>query len=354
MMIGMRASLLTSNPFILSRLILHRPRFSFASFRPTMSADLQSSLARIPAAVPPPPPPNAGKFKIALCQLAVTADKSRNIGHAREAIESAADKGAQLIVLPEMWNCPYSNESFPIYAESITMGNDASPSVEMLSDVARSKGVTIIGGSIPERSNGNLYNTCCIFGKQGELKAKHRKIHLFDIDIPGKITFKESETLSAGETLTVADTDAGRIAVGICYDIRFQELAMLYAARGAHMIVYPGAFNMTTGPAHWELLARARAVDNQLFVVMCSPARDPDAGYVAWGHSTVVDPFGEILATAEHGEEIVFADIDYNQVEQRRLNIPLGKQKRGDLYQVVDASQRAIEMHQQETAQVFN
>lgn len=313
-------------------------------------ATMSSESARSPPAVSPPPLPNCGKFKVAVCQLAVTADKSQNIVHAREKIESAADNGAKLIVLPEMWNCPYSHASIPVYAEDVNVGGDASPSTAMLAEVSRRKQVTIIGGSIPERSDGHFFNTCCIFGSDGQLKAKHRKIHLFDIDIPGKITFKESQTLTAGRDLTVVDTDVGRIGVGICYDIRFEELAMLYAARGAHMICYPGAFNMTTGPLHWELLTRARAVDNQLYVVTCSPARDPTAGYIAWGHSTVVGPFGEILSTTEHEEATIYAEIDYAQIHERRLNIPLGEQRRGDLYRVVDVSIPASQKHQPEGA----
>ncbi|KAH9560578.1 hypothetical protein CY35_06G112700 [Sphagnum magellanicum] len=255
-----------------------------------MAAGFHPQMARQPPAERPPTPPNGGKYKIAVCQVAVTSDKGSNIAHARSVIEAAAEKGAQLIVLPEMWNCPYSNDSFPIYAEDIDAGFEASPSSAMLSEVACQKKVTIVGGSIPERSNGHLYNTCCVFDKDGHLKAKHRKVHLFDIDIPGKITFKESDTLTPGDSLTIVDTDVGRIGVGICYDIRFPELAMLYAARGVHIICYPGAFNMTTGPLHWELLQRARAVDNQIYVATCSPARDTSAGYIAWGHSTVVGP----------------------------------------------------------------
>jgi omega-amidase len=146
------------------------------------------------------------QYKIALCQLAVTSDKERNIAHARSVIEAAADNGAQLILLPEIWNCPYSNDSFPVYAEDIDAGFEASPSSAMLSNVAREKKLTIVGGSIPERSNGHLYNTCCVFDKDGELKAKHRKVHLFDIDIPGKITFKESDVLTAGDGPTIVDT----------------------------------------------------------------------------------------------------------------------------------------------------
>ncbi|CAH9141920.1 unnamed protein product [Cuscuta epithymum] len=313
----------------------HHPSRTTIASASFMAASLQTGQARVPPAIKLPVPP-VTKFKIGLCQLSVTADKEVNIVHARTAIEEAAEKGAKLILLPEIWNSPYSNDSFPVYAEDIDAGPDASPSTAMLSEVARLLKVTIVGGSIPERSEDKLYNTCCVFDSQGNLKAKHRKIHLFDIDIPGKITFMESKTLTAGKTPTIVDTEVGRIGIGICYDIRFQELAMLYASRGAHLICYPGAFNMTTGPLHWELLQRARAADNQLYVATCSPARDAGAGYVAWGHSTLVGPFGEIVATTEHKEAIIISEIDYSQIELRRTNLPLEKQRRGDLYQLVD------------------
>ncbi|WJX35392.1 Omega-amidase, chloroplastic, variant 2 [Trifolium repens] len=299
------------------------------------SSLINSELARSPNAIPMPIPPLTN-FKIGLCQLSVTSDKAINIAHARTAIQDAASKGAKLVLLPEIWNSPYSNASFPVYAEDIDAGGDASPSTAMLSELSRLLNITIVGGSIPERSGDRLYNTCCVFGTDGKLKAKHRKIHLFDIDIPGKITFIESETLTAGETPTIVDTEVGRIGIGICYDIRFPELAMIYAARGAHLLCYPGAFNMTTGPLHWELLQRARATDNQLYVATCSPARDTGSDYIAWGHSTLVGPFGEVLATTEHEEAIIIAEIDYSILEQRRTNLPVTKQRRGDLYQLVD------------------
>ncbi|GFY80476.1 nitrilase/cyanide hydratase and apolipoprotein N-acyltransferase family protein [Actinidia rufa] len=314
-------------------------------------------------------------FKIALCQLWVTSDKERNIVHARKAIEEAANKGAQLVLLPEIWNSPYSNDSFPVYAEDIDAGGDASPSTAMLSELSRNLQITIVGGSIPERSGDKLYNTCCVFGTDGKLKAKHRKIHLFDIDIPGQMTFKESLTLTAGDSPTIVDT--GRIGIGICYDIQFQELAMLYAARGAHLLCYPGAFNMVTGPLHWELIQRARAADGQvvqrgihprsasntltlnpemgrltwfgvhnwqLFVATCSPARDTNASYVAWGHSSLVGPFGEVIATTEHEEAIIIEEIDYSLIDQRRTFLPFQKQRRGDLYQLVDVQRRNTEL----------
>eukprot|EP01025_Chloroclados_australasicus_P055325 TRINITY_DN6680_c0_g1_i1.p3 TRINITY_DN6680_c0_g1~~TRINITY_DN6680_c0_g1_i1.p3 ORF type:complete len:285 (-),score=26.61 TRINITY_DN6680_c0_g1_i1:1047-1793(-) len=248
-----------------------------------------------------------------------------------------------------MWNCPYSNDSFPVYAENIPDVNTAlkeseSPSVQMMAKISAELGVVLVGGSIPERRDDKLFNTCCIFGDKGQLLAKHRKLHLFDIDIPGKITFKESDTLTAGESGTIVDTEIARIGVGICYDIRFPELSMIYGQAGVHIICFPGAFNMTTGPAHWSLLQQARAVDNQVFVCSCSPARNPNSTYQAWGHSMVVDPFAQILTEAGHEPQLVMANIDLSQIEIKRRNMPLQKQKRFDLYGLLNRkSEKNIE-----------
>jgi omega-amidase len=132
---------------------------------------------------------------------------------------------------------------------------------------------------------------------------------LFDIDIPNGITFKESEVLTGGNKFTVFEINKCRIGVGICYDMRFDELSRIYRNKGCDMLVYPGAFNMKTGPLHWELLARARANDNQLFVASVSPARDVNADYVAWGHSLVVDPWGKVLQSASETETTIVQDI---------------------------------------------
>ena len=273
-------------------------------------------------------------FKLALCQLQVTEDKDANITSAERAVKEAASNGASVVVLPEMWNCPYSNESFPVYAEDLDSGD--SPSMKALSTLAKDLSIYVVGGSIPERQRDKLYNTCCVFSPEGDVIAKYRKCHLFDIDIPGKITFKESDTLTGGDALTVVDTKYGKFGLGICYDMRFPEMAMIYAKRGVQMIIYPGAFNMVTGPVHWQLLQQARAVDNQLYVATCSPARDEKASYTAWGHSTVVGPFAEVIASMDHLPGIVYADIDLKQCGERRLNMPLRKQKRADLYDLQD------------------
>jgi omega-amidase len=134
----------------------------------------------------------------------------------------------------------------------------------------------------------------------------------------------------------VVDTPVGRLGIGICFDIRFSEMAAVQANAGAHVLVYPGAFNTVTGPLHWELLQRARAVDNQLFVLTCSPARTPGGGYQAWGHSTAVGPFGEVLATTDELPGNVYAELDWSQIDARRRAIPLAAQRRGDVYALVD------------------
>ncbi|CAK7356540.1 unnamed protein product [Dovyalis caffra] len=273
-----------------------------------------------------------------MCQLTVTTDKNQNLIHARSSIRVAAEQGARLVVLPEMWNCPCSNDYFAEFAEDFDNA-DASPSFCLLSEVASCHGLTVVGGSIPERNRNRLYNTCCVFGPDGKLKGKHSKVHLFDIDIPGDFVFKESETFAAGDNFTIVDTDIGRIGIGICHDIRFPELAMLYREKGAHLICYPGAFNMSTGKLLWDLVQRARAADNQLFVATCSPSRDSDGSYTIWGHSTLVGPFGEIIATSGHEDTVVVGEIDYSEIQLRRESLPLEKQRRGDIYQFMAISE---------------
>ncbi|XP_006868709.1 PREDICTED: omega-amidase NIT2 [Chrysochloris asiatica] len=268
-------------------------------------------------------------FRLALIQLQVSSIKSDNLTRACSLVREAAAKGAKIVSLPECFNSPYGTKYFPEYAEKIP-----GESTQKLSEVAKECSIYLIGGSIPEADAGKLYNTCPVFGPDGNLLVKHRKIHLFDIDVPGKITFQESKTLSPGDSFSTFDTPYCRVGLGICYDIRFAELAQVYAQKGCQLLIYPGAFNLTTGPAHWELLQRGRAVDNQVYVATASPARDDNASYVAWGHSTVVNPWGEVLAKAGTEETIVYSDIDLKKLVEIRQQIPIFSQKRSDLYAV--------------------
>ena len=207
-------------------------------------------------------------LRVGLCQIKVTSDKLLNIETAITSIRKAIDDNAKLIVLPEVWNSPYATSSFGTYAETIPLvgqipENSVTPSLSALSTIAKENKVWIVGGSIPEREIGldgveKIFNTCVTFNSDGIIVGKHRKIHLFDIDVPGRIKFKESDSLTAGNEITVIDSPWGKIGVGICYDIRFPELATIMRQRGCRLFVYPGAFNLITGPAHWELLQRAR------------------------------------------------------------------------------------------------
>ncbi|XP_076004729.1 omega-amidase NIT2 [Genypterus blacodes] len=276
------------------------------------------------------------KFRLAVIQLQVSSVKADNLSRARSLVKEAAGQGSKVVLLPECFNSPYGTGFFSQYAERIP-----GESTQVLSEVAKENKVFLVGGSIPEDDGGKLYNSCPVFGPDGTLILKHRKIHLFDIDVPGKIRFQESETLSPGSSLSVFDTPFCKVGVGICYDMRFAELAQLYSREGCQVLVYPGAFNMTTGPAHWELLQRARALDNQVYVATASPARDESASYVAWGHSTVVNPWGEVISKAGAEEAVIYADIDLQYLADIRQQIPITAQRRSDLYAVTSTQDRS-------------
>lgn len=280
------------------------------------------------------------KLKLALCQMNVTVSKDDNIKNAEKHLREAAEKECNIAVLPECWNCPYDTKSFPEYADILPdQSNEPvtaveSRSLQMLLNISKETGMLIIGGSIPERSEGKMYNTSLTVNPDGILLAKHRKVHLFDVNVPGGIQFRESDALSAGNSITTFTYNQVSFGVGICYDVRFPELSMISARAGAHILVFPGAFNMTTGPAHWELLLRSRALDNQVFVAACSPARSEDGGYTAWGHSSVVDPWGTVIASTDEKAENVYSELDLNQVEKVRDAIPTISQRRSDIYEL--------------------
>lgn len=270
------------------------------------------------------------KIKLALCQMNVIDDKEANLKKATSMITDSANKNADFIVLPEMFNCPYSNDKFIEYGEN----EDESITLKAISELAGENNVYILAGSIPEYENDNLYNTSYLFDRTGTVIAKHRKTHLFDIDVKDKITFKESDVLTAGDNVTVAETEFSKVGIGICYDVRFPELARLMVEDGALILFYPGAFNMTTGPAHWELLFRSRALDNQAFCVGVAPALNMDASYHSYGHSIVTNPWGEVISQADEKEDIIFCEIDLSEIKKVREELPLLKNKRKDLYEV--------------------
>lgn len=268
-------------------------------------------------------------MRVALIQMPVTDDKLINLETARRKIREAAAQGADFAVLPEMFCCPYRNDCFAVYGEP-----EGGPVQTALSALAAELGIYLICGSLPELTDGRIYNTSYVYGRQGQLLAKHRKAHLFDIDVEGGQRFMESDTLSPGNAVTTFETEFGAMGLCICFDLRFEELARCMCLRGAKAIFVPAAFNMTTGPAHWELLFRQRAVDNQCFTVGVSPARDETASYVAYGNSIAVDPWGNVLCRADGEETTLLAELDLSRMEAIRRQLPILSARRTDLYEV--------------------
>ena len=271
------------------------------------------------------------KFKLALIQMKGDATNDQNLSNAVEKVQRAASAGADVVVLPEMFSCPYKASNFPIFAQE-----DGGANWQKLSETAAKNGIYLVAGSMPEREGKNIYNTSYVFDRHGKQIAKHRKMHLFDGDLPGGANFHESDTLSAGNQVTVFDTEFGKMGLIICFDIRFPELSRLIIEKGARMIIVPAAFNMTSGPAWWEIMFRTRATDNQVYMAGCAPARDEKAGYVAWGHSIVVDPFGKIIQQLDEKESILYEDIDLARVEEFRSQYKILKSRRLDIYQLTE------------------
>jgi predicted amidohydrolase len=268
-------------------------------------------------------------LRIASVQLAKQPTKEETYAHIRALVGAIPDGAADLVMLPEMWNGPYDARLFPTFAEP-----DGGPSWGFLSALAKETRVYLCGGSIAEREGERVYNTSYVFDPEGRQIAKHRKMHLFDIDVTGGQRFFESDTLTAGNSVTVFDTPFCRIGLCICYDFRFPELARLTVDAGAKVLLVPAAFNMTTGPAHWELLFRSRAVDNQVYTVGVAPARDPDASYRSWGHSIVCSPWGDVLMQADETETVQITALDLDRLERVRKELPVLKQRRTDVYRL--------------------
>lgn len=284
------------------------------------------------------------KFKIGICQLKTTENKLSNISKAHSMLREAKKQGADVCILGEMFSCPYNNHMFQPYSESLAdlplkSGQDfletsKCPSIEFLREASRELGILLIGGSVPESRDGLLYNTCFVFD-QGDLIASHSKTHLFDIDIPGKTTFKESDTLAPGNTVSVVKTRFGVFGLGICYDIRFCDYAMAMRKLGAEVLFYPSVFNMVTGPTYFWPTGTARALDTQCYVVLGSNARyvENTTYTQCWGHSAVFDCTGKLIDSLDEKEGIILQDIDLELVAETRRNLPFtSAQIRTDLY----------------------
>ncbi len=266
------------------------------------------------------------KLKLGLCQLRQTYELERNRLRAFELVRRAAEQGAQMIALPEMFACAYEPEAIKALAQL-----EPAISAECAA-LARELDCYLVAGSLPVASAGGLRNRAQVFGPDGACVHHHDKIHLFDCQPPDGPLVRESATLDAGSALETFETPWGRAAVLICYDLRFTPLIELLAERDVRLLFVPAAFSLATGRAHWEMLVRLRAVELQGFVAGIQPATNPALSYVPWGHSLVADPWGEVVAAAADGEEVVIAELDLEDVERIRARFPLKRHHRNDLY----------------------
>ncbi|MGF0095611.1 carbon-nitrogen hydrolase family protein [Peptoniphilus sp. SGI.035] len=252
-------------------------------------------------------------FNVGIIQLPATGDKEKNLKTMEEYISCAKNKGADVICLPEMWNCPYQNSYFTKFAEE-----DFGKTYKKMSEVARKNKVYLIGGSIPIKSGEKIYNRSYVFDKEGKEIYRYSKINLFDIE-----GYRESDTISGGKSLGVFETEYGIFGLAICFDLRFPELFQSFRDYGAEVIFVPSTFMKKTGEVHFHLLNRARAVDTQCYIISPAIARDAKLSKNAYAHSLCVSPSGEIITDLGEEENMLVIKIEKEKVKREREKFPL-------------------------------
>jgi len=255
----------------------------------------------------------------AAIQMTTTSDKAANLEKAEALIRLASARGARLVALPEVFNWRGVRGDEAAAAESLE-----GPTLTLMGGLARELEIYLVAGSITEHVPGQSrrYNTSVIFEPDGSRLAVYRKIHLFDVDLPGRVTIKESEVKIPGEEVVTASTRLGTAGLTICYDLRFPELYRRLAFAGARILMIPSAFTFPTGEAHWETLIRARAIENQCYVIAPAQFGPNVHGFSDYGNSMIVDPWGRVLARAADLEGVVIAPLDMEYLERVRRELP--------------------------------
>lgn len=269
-------------------------------------------------------------FKVALIQMKIIDDKKANLKKAEKLIREAAINKVDIVCLPEMFNCPYRPSKFKLFAEK-----EGEETLEMIKELAKENNIYIVAGSIPEKEDEKIYNTSYTVDNYGKVIGKYRKLHLFDVDIPGGVSIRESDVFTPGDKISVIETPFCKIGVCICYDLRFPEIFRIMESKGAKIIFIPAAFNKKTGKKHWETLIKSRAIDSQIYIAAVSPAYNRDERYEVYGHSKITDPYGNTMGELEEGEEILYGEINLNRLEKIRSEFPVLKHRRMDIYEVV-------------------
>jgi len=265
-------------------------------------------------------------MRVAAAQLNSTDDRTRNLATAERLVRAAAADGAELVALPEKWNLLAGGEALLAAAEPLD-----GPSLEAARGWARELGIHLLAGSICERGEEAAFNTSVLIGPDGSDVAAYRKIHMFDVEVGG-VSYRESEYERAGEEIVTAPVGDLELGLSVCYDLRFPELYRILALRGARLIAVPSAFTLATGRDHWEVLLRARAVENQAFVLAPNQYGEAPPHHSSFGRSAIVDPWGTVLATAPDGECFIAADIDLEAQDRIRDSLPSLANRRPQAY----------------------
>ncbi|MEX2448250.1 MAG: carbon-nitrogen hydrolase family protein [Solirubrobacterales bacterium] len=273
-------------------------------------------------------------MRVAAVQLNSNGDKARNLAAAERLVRAAAADGAGLVALPEKWNLLASGEETAAGAEPLD-----GPSLSAARAWARELGIHLLAGSIAERgeetgadaTRQRTFNTSVLIGPDGADLAVYRKIHMFDVEVGG-VEYRESEHEQPGEEIVSADAGGLEVGLSVCYDLRFPELYRILALRGARMVAVPSAFTLATGRDHWEVLLRARAIENQVFVLAPNQVGEAPPHYSSYGRSAIVDPWGVVLATAADGERFVAAELDLSAQELTRERLPALANRRPGAY----------------------
>jgi predicted amidohydrolase len=269
-------------------------------------------------------------MRVAVIQMNSAAERDENVARALALVGRAAAEGAQLVALPEYMTFLGPYRRFAEMSEPVP-----GPTTDRLADAARRHCIYLHGGSLIERSPvaGRYYNTSTVFDPQGELIATYRKVHLFDVNIPGQVTDTESRAILPGDALRIVSLSQITLGMSICFDLRFPELYRALAAAGAEVFAVPAAFARATGRVHWEVLLRARAIENHAYVLAAAQHGQAVGGGWRYGRSMIIDPWGQVLAAAaEEGEEVLIADIRREIVVRRRHEMPVLTMRRPDIY----------------------
>jgi len=260
-------------------------------------------------------------LRVACIQMCSGDDVDANLARAGEWLKQAADQGVELALLPENFAFMSLDDSV---RHAIAEPEAGSGILDYLSRRAREYGMTVIGGSVPltHPDSGKIRNACPAFSYRGDLLGVYDKIHLFDVDLENE-SYRESDTIVAGDTPVLVKVKDYDIGLSICYDIRFPELYRYYANEGCHILTVPAAFTVPTGMAHWETLLRARAIENQAYVLAAAQWGEHPGGRKTWGHSMMIDPWGDVMAKQEEGEGVIVVDLDMAFLRRIREALPV-------------------------------